>query len=441
MLKKTRIAVIVFYVLLLVGLARYDERSGQKLARDMSRDLPDVVEPGNAWVAILGFGARQGVLPFVNGEERARKVMDALRSGKRIPGGLRALEAPSDAKPELLFRGKIPDFQAAKYGGILAYAAANRDEVNALIGDNEELVRRYESLRTYPRYTEPLDSGVLALAPAFKQVKQAGTLRLFQLAIKAVDGDVEGALAGVREDAEFWRMMARSSGLLLSKMVCFAIMRMHLRLSAELAACHVPTEKEAAIARDTLRPFDKGEVVLADSIRGEARFIRKAIELASGVSADSWGLEAFICKPNATGNRLCGDFEDYVRLAEMNPREFALEAKQDCPGHKARRGVGIPFLYNPVGEVVAANIQEDFRGFIPAYIRTGHNLEGFRRLCWLKVLSHAEDIPKERTQEFLDAHKADNGDPFTGASMIWDPKNNTIYFKDADGKALERLPL
>jgi hypothetical protein len=64
----------------------------------------------------------------------------------------------------------------------------------------------------------------------------------------------------------------------------------------------------------------------------------------------------------------------------------------------------------------------------------GHNLEGLRRLALLKVMSFAERIPPDRMQQFLEAHTAELGNPYTGRAMTWNPKAGSISFQDVSGK-------
>jgi hypothetical protein len=94
-------------------------------------------------------------------------------------------------------------------------------------------------------------------------------------------------------------------------------------------------------------------------------------------------------------------------------------------------------LYNPTGEILALiSIPH-----LSAYIETGHNMEGLRRLALLKVLAHAEGLPPQRMQAFLDAHAADLGDPYTSKPMKWDAEKRRIYFPRLSGEGSVELYL
>lgn len=432
MMKWTKAAVICFYLLLIVGLALYDEKPTPDLVRDMAQPLPEIIEPGNAWIAFLGFAAPQGVTPYVHGEEKMRKLRDALLAGKNRRERLRVVD---DDKLGLLFKGKMPSFYGKKEGGMLAFAAAHPDSVAALSRDNEELLRRYEGLGKYPRYNEPLDYGFFGPTPGYAPIKKACQAKLLQLARKASQGDVEAALAGVREDAEFWRFIARSSTTVLSKVVALAVLKMHLRLTAELGASRRLNSKELAMVWDILRPFDNGEIVFDGTFRGEVRYGQRYLR-SIRLEAKSWDfITTLLYKPNATGNRLYAEWQaqGLIRVAEMSPQQFALEMKKEGNDREGPHRMGIPFLYNPLGEIIWVLQARLFRYYLP-YIAVGHNQEGFRRLSWLKVLSRTENIPAEGMQQFLDSHNTELGNPYTDGAMTWDPKRRSISFTAFDGR-------
>ncbi|MEW6350049.1 MAG: hypothetical protein AB1646_13365 [Thermodesulfobacteriota bacterium] len=390
--KKARIVVILFYVFVITGLALYDEKPNPELARDMTHPLPQIMEPGNAWIVFLGFRAPEGASPYPYGEEKMRKVQNAVLRGQNVNEVLRAV---NDDRSELSFHGKIPSFSRQKYCGMPAYAAAHAEEITTLLSRNEELLRRYESLRTYPRYTEPLDYGTYGPMPWFAAVKHAAVARLLQLAVGVGRGEIEEALAGAREEAEFWRFIARSSTTLISRMVACAILKQDLLFVGDLAACRRLNAQELATVRNILRPFDKGEAGLGATFRGESRYMRKSVECALGLNRNSWLPVAMIYKSNASGNRICDHFQDFIGLAEMTPQEFAVKVKQRKDSNESLRGIGIPFLYNPAGEIISHHIQA-FGSFLPHYIAVGHDLEGFRRLLLLRVSAGVENISKRK---------------------------------------------
>jgi hypothetical protein len=426
-LKKIKFGVILFYLALFVGLGLYDEKPDPELMQEMARPLPEVVEPGNAWIVFLGLSAPEGVSPYLCGAEKIRKLQDAVVTGKGF-GGFLASSAGS--KAELSFRGKMPSFDCTKNERILVYVSTHPAEINALLRDNKELLRRYESLRTYPRFTEPLDYGYFTPIPMFSPLRHAQRIKQLQLAKLATQGDCEGALAGIRDDAEFWRFIARNSKTLISKLISISALSFDLRFAAELGVYRPLTEREMEIVREILRPFENGEASMAGALQGEAHYMQRGMELSTWRDMKQWNPEKLFFKRNATSNRMFADFRELIRRANLSPRQFADEIKRYEANKSGVRPIGLPFLYNSGGEILAVIAVPNFAG----YSEKGHSLEGVRRLSWLKVLSREEKVPPERMQQFLDTYSKDYGNPFTGAPMIWNSKKGSISFTGISGE-------
>lgn len=424
-IKRIKLAVISFYLAIFVGLALYDERPGPELVREMARPHAEVVEQGNVWMIFLGLTAPIGKSPYVYGEERMRNLQASIKAGKPESEVLVTYLATfGDNKSELSFQGELSSFYGRKDDGVLAYATAHPAEVATLCRDNTEMLRRYELLHTFPRYTEPLDYGFSAPFPMFSPLRNLQRVKFLQLATKASQGDVAGALAGIQEDAEFWRFIAQNSRTLISKLIALASLNTDFRFAAELGASRHLGKKELTIVQDILRPFSDGEVSLSGTLRGEARYVQRGLELTYRQTLKPWGLGNLFFKPNATKNRMYSDFQEFIRLAELTPRMFAVEAKKGEADKTRIRLIGIPFLYNPAGEFLGV-IGHSAPGFNDL-IEKGHNLEGLRRLALLKVRARAENVPQERMQQFLNAHANELGNPYTGAAMTWEPKKSRM---------------
>ncbi len=423
-MKWIKAAVICFYVLIIAGFALYDQKLNSELERFIKQPLPEIVEPGNAWIVFLGFDAPEGVSPYVYGAQVMRKYRDSLLAGTNSGTHLQAV---GDDKSKVAFKGKRPALYGAKHDGMLAFAAAHPDQVTALSRDNEELLRRYHGLFECPRHNQPVDDGAFAPVPLYLPIRRSCETKLLLLAAKANQGEFETALAGVQEDTEFWRFIARNSDTLLSKMVAFAILRINFLFTAELGASRQLNGKERTIVGNILRPFDKAEIGFTQTLRGEFRFELGTLRLVRQ-EAKSWDLvSALLWKPNATGNRLYAHCQAMCNLAEMSPQQFAIERKQWGGVQDGRMDVGL--LYNPVGEIISSRPAN-----YVAYIGVGHDLEGYRRLSRLKIMARQEDVPAEGMQQFLESHKTDLGNPCTGGPMIWDPKKSSISFISNEGQ-------
>jgi len=429
-MKWMKYAIIVFYLALFAGLALYDEKPAPGLVREMARALPETIEPGNAWIIFLGFAAPEGVSPFAYGEKKMQNLKAAVSTGKSYREFLTS--SIEDGKSELRFLGEFPSFYTRKDEGMLPYAAAHRNEIAALRHDNEELLQRYEALRTYVRYNEPLDYGFFTPMPSFAPLRNTQKIKLLQLAEIANQGDMTRALAGLRDDMEFWRFVSRSTSTLISKLISFTNLYTDLRFAAELGTSRPLNASEMQMVQEILRPFAVNEASLAATLRGEARYGLRGMELTYRQELKSWNPLNLLFKPNATQNRMYADYLEFIRVAELPPQEFAQKMKNQKTDKSAIRRIGPPLLYNPAGEFLAS-IGQSAPG-IQNYIEKGHNLEGLRRLACLKVLAYRGQVPPERMPQFLASHARDLGNPYTDGAMTWDGIKGSISFKDLSGE-------
>jgi hypothetical protein len=426
-LKITKVIVIIFYIALFTGLALYDEKPNDEMVKEMTRPLPEVIEPNNAYIALVGFAAPKGMSPYAYGAEKMQKLKDALLDKKVIGKMINPFD---DKKDELSFQGEIPSFSFSEPSKTLEYAAKHSVEIAQLSRNNEELLRRYEMLYTYTHYTEPLDCGYfIYLFLKYDLISGGHRMKFLQLAVRANQGDVAGALVWLRKDAEFWRFIARSSRTSFSKICSFASLSFSLRFAAELGAYRSLNRKELEMVQEILRTFDQGEVNMAETMLGDAHWIIREWgpwDMWNTITERISELNGLFLKQNATKNRMYALQQKYFRLAELPPQKFAIEVKKSQASKYYSFGrIGIPFLYNPAGEILVRMTT------MPTYaplIEERYNMEGRRRLAWLKVLVGMQKVPSEKMQQFLDDHSKDLGDPYTGGPMTWAPEKRSIYF-------------
>lgn len=425
-MKRIKYAIILFYAALFAGLAFYDEKAAPELAREMARTQPETIEPGNAWIVFLGFAAPEGVSPYTYGAEKLQKLKKAIATGKSHREVMDSSLDVSTSELQFQFQGEssLPSFYSKNNDGMLPYALAHRTEIALLQNNNKELLQRYEALRTYPRYNEPLDCGFFAPIPSFSPLRNAQKIELLQLATLANQGELTGVLARLREDTEFWRFVSRNSSTLISKLIACACLGNDLKFAAELGASRPLNAREMQLVQEILRPFAVDEVSFASALHGEARYMLGGMELSYRLQFKSWNPNQLLYKSNATQNRMYADYRESINLAELPPQEFAQKVKEQKASKTAIHRIDLPFLYNPVGEFLAAIGSPAFQN----YIERGHDLEGIRRLACLKVLSRKEKVPLERMQQFLATHVQDLGNPYTGEAMEWDEKSRAISF-------------
>jgi hypothetical protein len=131
-------------------------------------------------------------------------------------------------------------------------------------------------------------------------------------------------------------------------------------------------------------------------------------------------------KTNATFNRIYDSYRQQKRLAKMAPEQFSAEVRNLTKANTGQNQSIVSYLYNPVGRILSEIGTMDHASFI----KRGHNLEGLRRLALLKVMAHRESVSPDGMSRFLDSHRKDLGNPYTGEAMEWAPNKGRIFFRD-----------
>ena len=426
-IKRLKYSTIFFYLALFVFLALYDEPLYPDLVGELAAPRPKLIEPGNAWLALLGIDAPAGTSPVAFAEKQVRDIDQAITDGKSTG---EVMSASFTTRSELSFKGKLPPFYGKDNSGIMAYALNHPTEVASLCRDNSELLRRYEQIHLLASFTEPLEYGYYTPFPHFAPTLSAQKLLLLRLAILAGQGDLTGALTGLRDDMAFWRLVALNSSTLISKIISFAALNNDLKFAAELGSFRPLTPRELALVKELLHPFDKGEVSLAKAFQGESLYSYYGMEQSVWNTLKRWSPNRLIMKRNATINRIYENYSEFAQQATLPPQQYAQEQKRHASRKDESFKIGTAGLYNPAGEILAQIAIPQISGFIVK----GHSIEGLRRLALLKVLAHAERVPTERMPAFLNDHAADLGDPYTGKPMKWDAKNGRMYFPRLSGE-------
>lgn len=422
-IKKLRLGVIVFYCVIFVGLALYDERPDPNMIREMNVPLAACTGPGNAYIVFLGFESPKGKTPYEWGFTKLQEVEKAVANGTEIAESRSSIDSKEE---RLIFKGERPTFYDKKDNGILKYISAHSAEAAKLTGENRELLNRYKSLRTYTEFREPVDLGYYMPIFMFSSIRSAHVLYLFEIAGTAKEGNIAGALEALQGDIDFWGHISQNSTTLISKLVSLSPLTTDIRFAAELGTIRRLRVNEMAQLRNVLRSFDNRIASMAGPLRGEARYMYKGAELS--IYRNSRPIEGLFFKRNATDNRMYANIRQLVRLAELPSEKFVSQAKAHEGEKNTFRKAGIPFLYNPLGEILSVIVQSQGH---TTYIQRGHDLEGLRRLAWLKVLAKHENVRPEQMERFLNARSAEFKDPYTGGAMKWDANKGSIYFEHA----------
>ncbi|PLX97480.1 MAG: hypothetical protein C0622_12975 [Desulfuromonas sp.] len=422
---KIRLLLWIFYPTLLFGLLLYDEAPLPERVELMTAPRPEVLSDDNLWLAMLGFAAPEGETSVAYGKRYLGIIDEAFNRGDFQAAWNAIFNDPPTIKLQADLPSKIYKL------GFLECVVEHPEEVSLWLRENAELVRRYRELRSYSCFVEPLDFGAYMPFPGFSQLRNGQVGIFFETALKADRGDIAGAFSEVEKDVEFWRFVLRNSETFITRLIAIACMTRDLEFVSDLGAKY-PLDTESEVTQEKiLRSFAAEELSFEKVIIGEIRYLLANFEIQDKVFPKGWSWDALLYKSDATLNQVVRINENRLYLASLSPRQFAqtLRVTPDCYENNWR--MGLSFLYNPTGEILAVMASSiSFSNFM----ESGHELEGIRRIAWLKILASREEVPPQEMPQFLQEHAAELGNPYTGKAMNWDAEQNRIFFPKLNGE-------
>ncbi len=428
-MKKIWIGIILFYVGIFTFMALYDEKLSPEVESLLQEKRAIIIEPGNAWLPIVGAEAPAGQDPFEYGMAKLKKVQSITNNAQRMEYLVESVAAMD--KQHLEFKGKMPGFYGTDGMGIIAYARTNRAAAEKLIADNSEMLSRHENLHRYKNYNEPLATGIMSPTPNLSILRNGQRLKLLQLAIKAEEGNLEGALYGLEQEVRFAELLATRTKVLITKFMGNITLETNMRFAADLAVNFKLNNHQLGRLKAVLKPFENGEASMTTAFEGEAVYMLNSIMWDLKYSDEKAPGKVFL-KPNAMRNRMYDNMRQLIALSKLTAAEYANDVNKAGIENSGLNKIGLSFLYDPVGEVLAQVYQG---ASFASYIERGHNLEGLRRLALLKIMIKEEQIPKMQIQPFLDRNAKELGNPYNGKAARWELHKGKIVFQGATEKS------
>lgn len=423
-LRRIWCAIVIFYLALFAFLAFYDEKADPALTALLNGKRPEIIEPQNAWLAMLGGDAPQGSDPYAYGV----KVYEKALKASQMPVTKQNRTISGETKEQrLTLNGKMPLFFSEI--DMFEYVHKNRNAAAKLIADNTELLKRHVALHRYTHFSDPLNLGMEAPIPPFSALRNGHRLFLLQLAMKAENGNAAELISKLEDHDLFLRKMASDSNMLISNLLSTSMLYDNMNFAAGLSANLKMNDGEKVRLKRLLRGFDNGETSLVKALNGEI------ITLTHYFDAKRFQrFERLFFKTNATQNTLYKGMQERIKLAQLPADKFV---KSNTTVDKNRIKLGIAALYNPVGELLTVIAEPSYSG----YIAKGHNLEAMRRLALLKVMIHEQHLQAGQIQPFLNRNAGELGNPYNGKAAGYDAKSGALFFEPVMDKKPIRLKL
>lgn len=440
---------IPLLLILVVAINARDEPLSPEAAAFAAESGPDVADPENAFFAALGFASPPGQDPHAQGMQAAARYEAALAQRPYFASadnGVRDLTAPealSTATPigDLICSGDGCRQQRQQKTGHLAVT------LNA----NKAMLARYERLQAYPHYRDALTPTIFAPGVPFGVLGSAHQLLLAKVVLFARYGDPGKALATLKRDTFFWRMVLRDADSLIARVVAARFLTNNANLLSELATQYkwsagaLQEKAQAIVLPLTVEERDPGPALrrefrmnrhLFAGFAKDPAFRRSLMNVTDEGAIASGGrdiLYRLFYRPEATANAAYRDFASLVAVMGLPAREFIKHLPATGAAVESSPSlIRWNLIYNPLGKVMLASSPPDPRK-IAAQL---HNLDGLLRLVALQLRAKQEGLAPGRMEDFLRSAGDAFANPYTGGPMQYDAEGHRFYFLGVDDNLL-----
>jgi len=423
---------VVGLYLVLVAINWRDESPSADALR-LQRIIEDrtvVSDSENSFVYLLGLGVPRDQDPFAWGVRR-RAFLDAFPT--------------ADASTEwAALPGTDHDFSVSRATAITTLIEACReggndcwsqlqdhpDQVDEWSASEGWLLERYLKLIHLTQWRESIPADVRAPFPSYRSALDGQWLLFMDAWRHARHGDALAARELLQQDQAFWRMVLRSSDILISRIIAaVAIERNFLLGNLVLRQLHMVGSDATAPASWSI-PLERGDWSMARTFAGEWRFSQGALDSPmqsfqvqeEGVASRfvGWTMRPML-KKQATGNLLAANMVRLIDGLDVDISE--LPGAIDALGRPWRSGMP---LYNPVGEILG---RIGYSNYAPYAARVG-DLEGTRRAVLLAAELRSQHCHCASGMSRLVADSALRN-PYSNAPFAWEEDGRSIVFLGA----------
>lgn len=414
----------------LVAINWHDEKPSAdalKLQR-IILDRPAVPDTANGYVLALGIAAPQAQDPIALGRTRKQflaSLKPSIEQFAVLPG------------EDIDYRASRPEAisalaNACKKGdeACLRQVRQDPEQVAQWLASEAWLLERYRGLVRLPQWQDTIPKGLNAPFPKYAFVLDGQQLLLMRAWQLSCDADGDAARELLQQDLAFWRMVLRSTDMLITKMIAVAAIDRNFSVgNLALRELHGAGADATPPALWTT-PITPEERSMRRALAGEWFLMAAALDTLLGPDVDLGKLlDANVgdrllrpmVKLQATKNLQAARM---VRLAsglDVDYRDLAPAIQAMAQDSTTRKDAF--HLYNPVGHLLdRAGASSDYIG----YALRVSDLEGTRRAALLAAELRAGSTA---TTDPLDRVRTTTlRNPYTDEPLQWDTATRSIVF-------------
>jgi len=443
-------AALIGLVALVLLINLYDPALDPDAAAAMNAAPSLAPDKENAYFVLYGLGVAEGQDPHAHGMRFVTENnawMRSVEAGKPIDR--RDVEAMAKQSETIKWHGVTKDLCGEQRDDCLSSYVRNRAQIDKLARDNRVRLARYRSLYRYKNFSETsLNRIHLNWLPSYTGTEHETVIA--QIALKAADGDVLGALRDLTNDTEYWRRVLAGASTLISKSIASNFLIRNYALASQIVARHRDRPGVMAHLAGMLKPFTSEEKDYKKAFSGEFQWGAHMYATLHNQQSEYgfftgesrlWDRAAssMLYKPNATINL---QHQWAVRMQALTdvPAHSLAETVQQIDGEfsKFTNPFRVDMGYNPVGKILVA-IGASSPQSHARYIGRVHNLDGYMRLLRMQLDIYGKKVPVKDIGSHLENSPADLFDPYRNQPFRWDPDKRELWFEGINPKGKDTL--
>lgn len=429
---------------LLINL--YDPVIDQNAATAMRAAPAPVPDAENGYFVHYGLGVAAGKDPHAHGVSFVtanNAWMQSVDAGQ--PADRSNIDAMAKQNKAVSWRGVTKDLCGEERVDCFSAYVKNRSQVKKLVRDNQLRLARYRSLYRYKYYRDVSLNRVSSnWLPNFAGAEHETVLA--QIALKAVDGNLDGALRDLVTDTTYWRRVLAGASTVVSKSLAANFLSRNYAIASEIATRYRDRPRVTTMLAEMVKPLTSEEsswksafigefqwvAYLSSSLRnhkGEYGFFTEKNQIWDRI------VSTVLYKPNATVNLQYRYFEKLSQLADTPAHALADALRRVDAEHNA---IANPFradiVYNPTGKILVAIGAVSPSGYV-RYVARTHNLEGAMRLLRLQLGIYSKKVAVKDVGTFVEKSPAELLDPYTNKPFRWDLSKREFWFEGINPKS------
>jgi len=316
--------------------------------------------------------------------------------------------------------------------GCLRLLEQDPARLDAWLASEGWLLARYRNLLACKGWRETLPNASNAPFATYNGAMTGQMLFLMQALQKARAGDAATARAMLQQDLVYWRMVLRSSDLLISKMIAAAAVERHFVLGNLVLRELQHAGKTVAAPDAWTRPISRDERSMQRALAGEWTYWKVSMpkqpsdgSLPAPVQWLVFRLMRPTYQPQATNNLYATFLLDQAKDVDVDFRMLPQAVRAASPDMASTHFFR---AYNTMGNILYLIMAtNDFTGYA---VRVS-DLEGVRRAALLAVDMRSDASDASTPLRRIEASAWRN--PYTDRAFQWEPQTQGVVFEGLSG--------